>query len=129
MAVEPLYLGTKHHGAVLSAEAGHDQATVRGPFGEVKLSRRAGGLLGQWLLAWAQPRSVRTLWGVQGIMQECKVSRRTVYKWIDSPGFPKPVPVVGGGAPVWEARAIEAWRKRTQKPSGRPRKAKGPGSA
>lgn len=128
MGVEPLYLGTKHHGAVLSAEAGHEQATVRGPLGEVKLSRRAGGVLAQWLYAWAQPRSERELWGVQGIMQECGVSRRTVYKWINLPGFPKPVPVVGGGAPVWEARAVKAWRKRTQKPPGRPKEARGRGA-
>ena len=125
MPVEPLYLGTRHHGAILSAEAGHDEATVRGPLGEVKLTRRAGGALGRWLLAWAAPRSTRELWGIQGIMQECKVSRRTVYKWIDLPDFPKPVPVVGGGAPVWEAHAVKAWVRLARRPSGRPKKAAG----
>jgi predicted DNA-binding transcriptional regulator AlpA len=83
----------------------------------------AAAALADWLHLFARPKAREELWGVDGIAQRCGVSRSTVYNWASKPGFPAPVPVVGGNGPVWEARAVKAWVKLARSKGGRPKKA------
>lgn len=60
------------------------------------------------------------LWTASGIAQEERVSRRTVYEWIEREDFPEPFARPVGGGPVWEASRVRAWALSRPRP-GRPR--------
>jgi len=124
----PLHLGTAERGEPeLSAEVLERKplstvALITTRSGSVFVGPKGAAALADWLHAFARPKPELVLWSVEGIRQECNVSRSTVYKWTAKPDFPRPVPVVGGGAPVWEARAVKAWVRLARRSGGRPRR-------
>lgn len=124
----PLHLGTAGRGEPeLSAEV-----VERGPLptcalittrhGAVHVGPRGAAALGDWLHRFADPTPDLELWGIDGIVAKCKVSRSTAYNWTRKDSFPAPVPVVGGNGQVWEARAVRAWVRLQRRKGGRPRK-------
>lgn len=124
----PLHLGTAGRGEPeLSAEV-----VERGPLptcalittraGAVHIGPRGAEALAEWLHLFANPTPKLELWGIEGIMRKCKVSRSTAYAWVAKPDFPQPVPVLGGNGRVWEAGAVRAWVRHLRREGGRPKK-------
>ena len=93
----------------------------------LRLTKRGAASLSEWLGTWARPQAKPVFWGIDGIAQECKVSRRTVHNWAARDDFPSQVRVVGGNGPVWEAHAVKAWVRLARPRTGRPKKQKGRG--
>lgn len=122
----PLQLGTDRGSPpALIASIDGDLLNIDTHAGRVGISKRGAGHLGRYLLAWSRPKAEMKLWGVGGIISECKVSRATAYKWINREDFPEPLDIVGGNGQVWEADAVKAWVEQTPRRAGRPRKQKG----
>lgn len=129
----PLHLGETAGGRpVLTVEESGASAKIEIP-GEIRgtrvgIGKRGAVELADWLHTWANPRAKLVLWGIDGIITECGVSRRTAYRWMTKPDFPAPLPVIGGNGQVWEARAVKAWVRLKRPQTGRPRKQKARGA-
>lgn len=118
----PLRLGREHRVAVeaLVNQATPPQAVLGVHGSRAVLTKRGARALAEWLTLWVNPSPKLELWGVDGIVSECGVSRPTVYAWAKRPDFPKPVPVLGGNGQVWEAAKVRAWVKLARPAMGRP---------
>lgn len=91
-----------------------------GQTGTLRFSVRGAALLGESLLAWANPRRRPAVWGVAEIQARYDVSATTVRRWRAHADFPATRELAIG--PVWEASAVRRWVKYRRRRPGRPPK-------